>query len=557
MTVPLVRDRIAEALTAALRDAADAGGWGDAARSMAVEVERPANASHGDYASNIAMRLAKPLKRPPLEIAQAVADRVPKSDLIAAVEVAAPGFVNVRLEHAWLAGQVEAIVGLGTDFGRSEALAGRKIQVEFISANPTGPMTIANARGGPLGDVLANVMAFSGAQVTREFYVNDGGGRVEVLGESVAVRYRELGGDTSVPFPEDGYPADYIIDVAKRIRAEDGDRYATMSLAEQAAIFTKKAQLLFVDGFKATTERLGIHFDTWFFESEMMESGYFAKTLAELRRTDAIEDRDGAIWLKSKELGEDIESVVVRSNGIPTYIGIDIAYHRHALIERGFDRKIDIWGANTHGHLRRMKTALTALGLIERWDVVLYQYVKFLHEGVLLKMGKRLAQFLLLDDVIDAVGVDVARWFFLQASADRTLDFDFELAVEQSNENPVYYVQYAHARIASIFRTAAERGLNSDAADVSLLADGAELDLVRLCLRFPELVEDVREKHNVHLFTGYALELAGAFHGFYKANRVVGDDVARSKARLRLVEAVGITLRQVLGLVGVSAPESM
>jgi arginyl-tRNA synthetase len=242
---------------------------------------------------------------------------------------------------------------------------------------------------------------------------------------------------------------------------------------------------------------------------------------------------------------------------MPTYFGVDVAYHREALVERRFDKKIDIWGANTHGHARRMKTAMIALGLDGRWEVVLYQFVRFIHEGVLTKMGKRTGQFVLLGDVIDAVGVDVARWFFLMASADRTLDFDLELAVQQSNDNPAYYVQYAHARIASIFRTAAERGLEATGADVGLLTADAELDLVRLMLRFPELVEEIRDKHNVHLLTGYGLELAGAFHAFYKGNRVVGDDEAKSKARLRLVEAVGLTLRQTLGLLGVSAPESM
>ncbi len=555
--IPTARDLVRDAVAAGVLAASDAQGWGDVARAIAVEIERPADKAHGDYAANIAMRLAKPLRRPPLEVAKAIAEHVPARDLIAAVEAAAPGFINIRLEPAWLAKQVDAIGFAGEAFGRTDTLAGRKIQVEFISANPTGPMTIANARGGPIGDVLANVLAFHGAAVTREYYVNDAGGRVEVLGESVAVRYRELGGDTSVPFPKDGYPADYITEIAKRIRAEEGDRYEALPFAEQAKVFTKQAQEWFVEGFKATTERFGIRFDEWFFESEMMATGYFHETLEALRVADAIEERDGAIWLKSKELGEDIESVVVRSNGIPTYLGIDIAYHRHALVERGFDQKIDIWGANTHGHLRRMKTALAPLGLIDRWTVVLYQYVRFLHEGVLLKMGKRLAQFLLLDDVIDAVGKDVARWFFLMVSAERTMDFDFELAVQQSNENPAYYVQYAHARIASIFRTAAERGLTTDGADVALLTDAAELDLVRLMLRFPELVEEIRDKHNVHLLTGYGLELAGAFHAFYKGNRVVGEDEARSKARLRLVEAVGITLRQTLGLLGVSAPEQM
>jgi len=557
MSLSTGRTIVADAIAAAVLAAADADGWGDAGRAIAVEVERPANAAHGDYASNIAMRLAKPLRLPPLRIATTIAGRVPVGDAIAAVEVAAPGFINVRLQPAWLARQVDVIVAAGTDFGRTVDLKGQRIQVEYVSANPTGPMTIANARGGPIGDVLANVMAFNGATVTREFYVNDAGGRVELLGQSVAVRYRELGGDTSIAFPEDGYPADYIVEVAKRIRAEDGAAHEGLSFDEQAALFTTKAQRWFVDGFVTTTERFGIHFDEWYFESELMRSGEFDRTLAALRASGHIEERDGALWLRSRDLGEDIDSVVVRSNGLPTYFGVDIAYHRLCLEGRGFDRKIDIWGANTHGHLRRMRTALAALDLADRWDVVLYQYVRFLHEGVLLKMGKRLAQFLLLDDVIDAVGVDVARWFFLQASADRNLDFDFELAVQQSNDNPVYYVQYAHARISSIFRTAAERGVTADGADVGLLTDPAEQGLIRLVLRFPELVGEITARHNVHLLTGYALELAGAFHAFYKGNRVVGDDPARSKARLRLVEAVRVALRQTLGLIGVSAPEAM
>ena len=551
------RSLVADAIAAAVRSAAEAERWDDPALAAVVEVERPANAAHGDYASNIAMRLAKPLRLPPLRIAQAIAGRVTRGDAIAAVEVAAPGFINVRLQPAWLARQVDVIVAAAESFGRTADLAGQRIQVEYVSANPTGPMTIANARGGPIGDVLANVMAFNGATVTREFYVNDAGGRVELLGQSVAVRYRELGGDTSIPFPDDGYPADYIVDVATRIRAEDGAAHESLSLEAQTALFTTKAQRWFVDGFKVTTERFGIRFDEWYFESDLMRSGYFAETLAALRAGGHIEERDGALWLKSRELGEDIESVIVRSNGLPTYFGVDIAYHRLCLLDRGFDRKIDIWGANTHGHLRRMRTAVAALGLADRWDVVLYQYVRFLHEGVLLKMGKRLAQFLLLDDVIDAVGVDVARWFFLQASADRNVDFDFELAVQQLNDNPVYYVQYAHARISSIFRTAAERGLGAEGADVSLLTEPAELDLIRLVLRFPELVAEITARHNVHLLTGYALELAGTFHAFYKGNRVVGDDAARSKARLQLVAAVRVALRQTLGLIGVSAPEAM
>ena len=544
-------------VAAAVLRAADELGWDEVARAVRVEIERPADAAHGDYATNIAMKLTRSLRKPPLEIADAVKQRIPLGDPIASVEVAKPGFVNLRLAESWLGNQVDVIVAAGERFGRSDRFAGEKIQVEYVSANPTGPMTVANARGGPLGDVLANVLAFCGADVSREYYVNDASHQVELFKLSLAVRYRELGGATGLEIPKDGYAADYVVDLARQLRDEDGGRHDALSLEELAQELGPRALRLLVEGHQRTCERFGIRFDEWYWESSLKASGYFAETLAALREADAIEERDGAIWLRSRELGEDIDSVVVRSNGIPTYIGVDIAYHREALVARGFDRKIDIWGANTHGHARRMRTAMAALGLEGRWEVVIYQYVKFLHEGVLLKMGKRLNQFLLLEEVLDAVGVDAARFFMLQSSADRTLDFDFELAVQQSNENPVYYVQYAHARIASIRRAAAEKGLSSEGADVALLRERGELDLVRACLRFPELVAELSQTKAVHRLTGYALELAGLFHAFYRDHKVVGDDPDRSKARLRLVEAVQLTLRQTLGLLGVSAPESM
>ena len=551
------RDLVQEAVAGGLLAASDALGWGDAARAVVVEVERPADKAHGDYAANIAMRLARPLKKPPLEIARAIAERVPVRDVIAAVDVAAPGFINVRLDPAWLARQVEVIASAGDRFGRTDTLKGQKIQVEFVSANPTGPVTVANARGGPIGDVLANVLAFHGATVEREYYINDAGTQLDVFGRSVAVRYLELGGKTGMTIPEDGYPAEYVIDLARAIREKHGAALDDSTPEELADRFARMALDVVIEWHKTAMQKFGIAFDSFYRETALLESGYFTNSIDALRAAGEIEDRDGAVWLRSEGKVEDIESVLIRKTGVPTYFGVDLAYHREALVERGFDRKIDVWGANTHGHARRMTNAMKALGLEGRWIVVLYQYVKFLHEGVLVNMARRRGQYVLLEDVIDTVGKDVTRWFFLMASADRTLDFDLELAVQQSNENPAYYVQYAHARIASIFRTAAEKGLGSAGADVTLLTDPAELDLVRLLLRFPELVEEIRDKHNVHLVTGYGLELAGAFHAFYKGNRVVGEDQIRSKARLRLVEAVGITLRQTLGLLGVSAPESM
>jgi len=556
------RDLVHDAVSAGLVSASEAQGWGDAARGATVEIERPAEKAHGDYAANIAMRLAKPLRRPPLEIARAIVERVPKSDAIAGVEVAPPGFINVRLAPAWLAKQVDAIAAAGEAFGRTDTLKGQKIQVEFISANPTGPMTIANARGGPIGDALANVLAFHGASVTREYYVEDGGTQLKRFGISVAVRYRQLFGE-DIGVPEDGYQGDYVKDIAADLKSRFGDRFRELPLEEQGKTMAPIAIDWIVADAQRVTAKLGIRYDVWFKQSSLIESGYLASTIDALRERGVIVDRDGAIFFETPEAialrREGAEGwVLVDAEGDAKYLATDIAYHRQSLEERGFDLKLNVWGANTQYHLMQMKLALPVLGLTpSRFVVLLYQYVRFLHEGVLTRMGKRTGKFLLLDDVIEAVGKDVARFFFLQTSADRQLDFDFELAVQQSNENPAYYVQYAHARIASIFRTASERSLTADGADVSVLTDEAELDLVRLMLRFPELVEEIRDKHNVHLLTGYGLELAGAFHAFYKGNRVVGDDVARSKARLRLVEAVGITLRQTLGLLGVSAPESM
>jgi arginyl-tRNA synthetase len=560
VTTP-ARDLVAAAFSDALGRAARAHGW-QGWESEAIDVEVPANAAHGDYATSIAMRLARKLRKPPLQIAAAIREELDLRPPLASAEVAAPGFVNVRLDETWLRAQIDAIIGEGTAYGRSSALRGKRIQVEFVSANPTGPLTLANARGGPLGDVLSSVLQFAGADVQREYYVEDGGTQVKRFGESVAIRYRQLFGE-DIQVPEDAYPGDYVKDIAAQIKERHGDIYRTLSLEEQGRIFAPMAIDWVVADAQRVTRKFGVTFDTWFKQSTFLGSGYFTKTMEELRRRGCLVDRDGAVWFETPEaraLDREGEEgwVVIRSNGDPTYLGTDIAYHRLCLEERGFDLKLNVWGSNTHYHLLQLKIALPALGIADdRWSVVLYQYVRFLHEGVLQRMGRRTGLFLLLEDVLDAVGKDATRFLLLQRGADSQLDFDFELAVQQSNDNPVYYVQYAHARIASIFRTAAERGITPEGADLSALTTPGELALVKLCLRFPELVADIVGHRGVHLLTGYALELAGAFHGFYRDHRVVSDDAAVSKARLRLVQAVQATLRQTLGLLGVSAPESM
>ena len=560
MTTP-ARDLVAAAFSDALGRAARQHGW-QGWEGVPIEVEVPANVEHGDYATSIPMRLARTLRKPPREIATAIKDQLDLRPPLAAAEVAGGGFVNVRLDVAWLRGQIDAILADGADYGRSSTLKGKRIQVEFVSANPTGPLTLANARGGPLGDVLSSVLQFAGADVHREYYVEDGGTQVKRFGESVAIRYRQLFGE-EIEVPPDAYPGDYVKDIASQIKDTHGDVYRTLTLEEQGRVFAPMAIDWVVADAQRVTKKFGITFDTWFKQSSFLESGYFTKTMDELRSRGCLVDRDGAVWFETPEaraLDREGEEgwVVIRSNGDPTYLGTDLAYHRLCLEERKFDLKLNVWGANTHYHLLQMKIALPALGITEdRWSVLLYQYVRFLHEGVLQKMGKRTGLYLRLEDVLDAVGKDAARFLLLQRGADSQLDFDFELAVQQSNDNPVYYVQYAHARIASIFRTAAERGMTPDDADLSVLATPGELALIKLCLRFPELLADIVAHRGVHSLTGYALELAGAFHGFYRDHRVVSDDAAVSKARLRLVRAVQVTLRQTLGLLGVSAPETM
>jgi arginyl-tRNA synthetase len=552
----LLRDQIAASIRDGLARASTELGWADV-DGVPIEVERPGNPEHGDYASNIALKLARQVRKPPREIAKAIGERVRIAPPIAAVEELS-GFVNVRLDERWMAAQVDEIVRAGADFGRSKALAGKRVQVEFVSANPTGPLTVANARGGPLGDVLSAVLEFVGATVEREYYVEDTGTQFDTFGRSIAIRYRQLHGE-EIEIPPDAYPAEYVKDIAAEIKARDGDKWMKSSLEEQTKRFAPEGVEWVLRDAKRVTAMLGIHYHTWFSQAEMMRSGYFERTLAELRQLGKVYEKDGAVWFEASEAVDDKEGwVLVRSNGEPGYLGKDIAYHVQSLRDRKFDKKIDIWGSNTHYHLIQMRAAMQALGLLEKFEVVLYQYVRFLHEGVLKRMQRRTNQFLLLEEVIEAVGKDATRYFFLQSSADRQLDFDLELAVQQSNENPVYYVQYAYTRIAGILRTAVDRGVSTDGARTALLTDKGELDLIRLVLRFPELVDDIRQHYGVHQLTTYALELAGAFHGFYRDYRVVDDaDVARSQARLRLVQAVQIALRQTLGLLGVSAPDKM
>jgi arginyl-tRNA synthetase len=412
--------------------------------------------------------------------------------------------------------------------------------------------------------VLANVLSFAGADVQREYYVEDVSTQVKRFGISVAVRYRQLFGE-QVELPADGYQADYVKDIAAQIKERHGARYRDLPLEEQGRLFAPMAIDWIVADAQRVIGKLGIRYDTWFKQSTFIESGYLDETIDELRKRGVIAERDGVVFFETPEAAAlrrdqtDEGWVLIKKDGDPLYLATDIAYHRLCFEKRGVGLKLNVWGANTQYHLQQMKIALPVLGIDpKRLEVVLYQYVHFIKEGVLTRMGRRTGQYLLLEDVIDAVGADVTRFFMLQRGADSPLEFDFELAVQQSNDNPVYYVQYAHARIASIFKTAAERGVTADGADVQLLVAPGERELIRLLQKLPELLDEVAQHRGVHLLTVYALELAGAFHGFYRDHRVVDDaNVPLSKARLRLVQAVQVALRQTLRLIGVNAPDSM
>jgi arginyl-tRNA synthetase len=556
------RDLVGTLLSDALARAAKEKGW-EGTDGLPIDVEVPKDTAHGDYATSIALRLAKPLRKSPRDIAAALVEQIERKAPIASAEIAGGGFVNIRLDDAWLRQQVDEIVKAGESYGRSDRLKGKKIQVEFVSANPTGPLTVGNARGGPLGDVLANVLAFSGADVQREYYVEDMTAQVKRFGISIAVRYRQLFGE-QVELPSDGYQGDYVKDIASQIKERHGARYRDLPLEEQGKVFVPMAMDWMVADAQRVIAKFGIRFDSWLRQSSFIESGYVDETIEELRRRGVIVEREGVVFFETPEavaLRRDGDEgwVLKDAAGEAKYLATDIAYHRLCLEKRGVDLKLDVWGANTQYHVAQMKLALPLLGIDpKRFEVVLYQYVRFLKEGVLTRMGRRTGQFLLLEDVIDAVGADVTRFFLLQRSADSPLDFDFELAVQQSSDNPVYYVQYAHARIASIFRTAAERDITPESADLQLLIAPGEREMIRLVQKFPELLTEIEGHRGVHLLTVYALELAGAFHGFYRDHRVVDEaNVPLSKARLRLVQAIQLTLRQTLRLMGVSAPESM
>jgi arginyl-tRNA synthetase len=556
---PPIRSQVRDAVTRSWQRAIESGALPAVDDGLpTVDIERPAKPEHGDFAASLAMKLARPYRRAPLEIARVLADAIaadiadPATESpIASVDVAPPGFLNLHLTDRALERTVADVLADPVGWGRVPAVRPRKVNVEFVSANPTGPLTIGNARGAFVGDLLCRVLEAGGQTVTREYYFNDSGAQVSNLGASViAVRRGQ-------PIPEDGYHGAYVEDLARELPA-DVLAAAEAPGADGADVAGRWAAARVRAGIEASLERLGVHFDVWKSEGSLHEEGWVERAVERLRAGGHVYEQDGAIWFRSTAFGDDKDRVIVRSDGRTTYFAADIGYVTEKF-SRGFDHLIYIWGADHHGTVARVRNAAAAMGYDQAAvQVLLYSWVRFIRDGQEISMSKRAGEFITLDELLGEVGVDAARWFFASRAATTGIDFDIELAKKQSAENPVYYVQYAHARIASILRKASDVGLAPASAVDGLLAGGPEGSLARAVVRFPEVVEDAARSEETHGVTAYATELATQFHAFYRDARVVdADEPIRSADRLALVSAARVTLANALGLLGISAPESM
>lgn len=525
-----------------------------------VEVEHPANSQHGDFATSLPLRLARSTRIAPMEIANTLADLMPADQEVERVWTAPPGFVNFTLRQEWLQEQVLAILEAGRAYGTLETPNPQKIMVEFVSVNPTGPIHVGHTRGAVLGSTLASILEAAGHSVTREYYVNDAGTQMELFYASVYARYMEALGKEA-QLPSGGYQGDYVGDLAREILSQEGDRYASMELEEALKVLGRIAREKMVDQIKEDLLRLGVSFDVWFGENTLFESGEYDETLELLKQGGHLAQREGALWFASAVLGDDRDNVVIRSSGAPTYFASDMAYHHNKFIRRAFDRVINIWGADHQGHVTRLKAAVGALGVDPaRLEIIISQMVTLKRGQEVVKVSKRTGEFVTLRELVDEVGSDACRYFFLARSPGTQMDFDLELATRESSENPVYYIQYGHARIASILDKARQQGIDWTTGDVSLLRDPNELALIRKMLLLPELVEKISQAMEPHHLPHYALELATAFHWFYENCRVLSSDPADQQltlARLKLVEAAQLVLAKALTLMGMTTPERM
>ncbi len=525
-----------------------------------ISLEVPKDKNHGNFAANLAMVLAKTVKLAPRETAKRILAHLQPNAYLEKVEIAGPGFINFYLNQQWLMETLTAVLEQKENYGNNAELMGQKIQLEFVSANPVGPMNVVNARAAAFGDCLGNLFAACGGVVSREYYINDYGVQIETLGRSIEARYRELLGETIV-FPEDGYQGEYIKELAQQAVAEYGTQLLQNSPEERILQLRELGYRQMLAEQKKDLAAYGVEYDVWYSERGLHESGQVAKILEDLIAAELTYEADGAIWLQTTKYGDDKNRVLKTSDGRTTYFLADIAYHLHKF-ERGFDLAIDIWGPDHHGYIPRMKAALVAMGIVrERFEVLIAQQINLLKEGQPFKMSKRRGEFITMADLLQEVGNDAARWFFLMRSPESHLDFDLALAKATTAENPVFYVQYAYARICSIFRQATEKGITSfgewNPAGALNFWDDLEFELLEKAAHFPELIMDVAKKREPHRLTNYLLELATLFHSYYNKRRFISDDLEETRSRLIMAQGLGFLLQKGLSLLGVSSPQQM
>ncbi|MGI5825369.1 MAG: arginine--tRNA ligase [Bacillota bacterium] len=557
--VKKTKDDIYTMLTEAAMTAKEAGDLNiETVPSFVVEI--PRDKTHGDFAANIAMLLAKQAKKAPRMIAEDIIKHLQtEGSYVADVEIAGAGFINFRLKENWLADGLRDAVGQGKAYGSSDHGKGKKVQVEFVSANPTGELHMGNARGAAIGDSLAAVLEAAGYDVEREFYVNDAGNQIEKFGCSLEARYlQQLGVD--VEFPEDGYHGEDITRTMKEFIAEYGDQYLKADSESRKAEMVKYALDKKLADIRSGLSRFGVEYDVWFSEQSLHDSGAVKAVVDELEENGQIEEKDGAKWFHAERFGAEKPEVMIRANGIPTYYAADLAYHKNKF-DRGFEKVINIWGADHHGHVARLKGAVEAIGYDpDKLDVILMQLVRLFQGGEIVRMSKRSGKYVTLQELMDDVGVDASRFFFVMRSADSQMDFDLDLAKSESSDNPVYYVQYAHARICSILQQAKEQGIELpklEAVNFALLTDESEINLIKKILELPEEIVYSAENQEPHRIAVYALDMAGLFHSFYGRCRVLGVDADVQAARLYLCKAAAGCIAKALNLIGVKAPEHM
>ena len=522
-----------------------------------IIIEHPQNPDHGDYASSLPLKLARATGTSPLTIASDIISFISPTPEIEQVAVAPPGFINFILKSDWLTSQIDSILKASETYGDIALKPGQRVQIEFVSVNPTGPLHVGHGRGAILGSTLANALSAAGYKVEKEYYINDAGSQMEAFYRSLYARYQQCLG-IEAEMPADGYLGNYMVDLAKEIIAECGDKFRNLPEAEAISQIGDIGLGKIISQIKADLELLGVKFDVWFSERSLFDNRQYPEALSLLRQGGYITEKEGATWFVSTALGEDKDNVLIRSDGSPTYFATDIAYHYDKFLKRKFDTVINIWGADHMGHVSRMKAVVGALGINpEALKVIISQMVTLRRGGEVVRISKRSGDIITLRELVEEVGADACRFFFLCRSADSQMDFDMELAKKQSADNPVYYVQYAHARIASILRLAQQRGIDYDDGDTALLTTEPELTLIRKMLLLPELVETIAITLEPHHLTYYAQDLATVFHSFYKDCRVVSQDEALTKARLKLVKAAKIVLSRTLHLMGMTAPERM